>query len=269
MAGHSKWNNIKHRKEAADARRGKMFSKLAKLIMVAARSGGGNPDENLSLRYAIERARAESMPKDSIERAIKKGTGELEAEDVAELTYEGIAPGGVSLVIETVTDNRNRTGGEIRNLLEKRGGSLGKTNSVLWMFDRRGVVGISASDATEEELYDVGIEAGAENIEDEDGTFLVYARLEDFDTVRSTLRDHLLQKRSKPDRKWGKAEDDRPVFTRSEVVFLPQNPVSLEAGKTKQILDLIGELEDHDDVQTVFSNLEISDELLEQLAAES
>lgn len=269
MAGHSKWNNIKHRKGAADARRGKMFSKLAKLIMVAAKSGGGNPDENLSLRYAIERARAESMPKDSIERAVKKGTGELESEEVVELTYEGIAPGGVSLIIEAVTDNRNRTGGEVRNLLEKRGGSLGKTNSVLWMFNRRGVLGVSSEDATEEELFEIAIEAGAENIEEEEGVFLVYAKVEDFDSVRSTLRDHLLAKRNKLEKKWGEAEDDRPVFTRSELVYLPQNPVSLESGKTRQLLDLIGDIEDHDDVQTVFSNLDISDELLEQLAAES
>ncbi len=268
MAGHSKWNNIKHRKGAADARRGKIFSKLAKLIMVAAKSGGGNPDENLSLRYAIERARAESMPKDSIERAVKKGTGELEAEDVVELTYEGIAPGGVSLIIEAVTDNRNRTGGEIRNLLEKRGGSLGKTNSVLWMFNRRGVLGVRGEDATEEELFEVAIEAGAENIEEEDGTFLVYTRVEDFDSVRSILQDYVLKKRSKPDKKWGEAEDERPVFTRSEIVFLPQNPVSLEPAKTRQLLDLIGDIEDHDDVQIVFSNLDISDAILEELAAE-
>ncbi len=269
MAGHSKWNNIKHRKEAADARRGKVFSKMAKLIMVAAKSGGGNPDENLNLRYAIERARAESMPEDSIERAVKKGTGELEAAEVTELTYEGIAPAGVSLIIETVTDNRNRTGGEVRNLLEKRGGSLGKTNSVLWMFNRRGVLGISSEDATEEELFEIGIEAGAENIEEEDGTYLVYAKVEDFDSVRSALRDHLLEKRNKPDKKWGEAEDDRPIFTQNELVFLPQNPVSLDAGKTRQLLDLIGELEDHEDVQTVFSNLEVPDEILEELTADS
>lgn len=268
MAGHSKWNNIKHRKEAADQRRGKLFSKLAKLIMVAAKTGGGNPEENLSLRYAIDRARAESMPKDSIERAVKKGTGELEADDVSELTYEGIAPGGVSLIIEAVTDNRNRTGGEVRNLLEKRGASLGKTNSVQWMFNRRGVVGVPSSDASEEELFEVAIDAGAENIEEEDGVFLVYARVEDFDRVRSTLREYLLEKRKRPDRKWGEAEDDRPVFTCSELVYVPQNPVSLESDKTRQALDLIGDLEDHDDVQTVFSNLEISDELLAELAAD-
>ena len=267
MAGHSKWNNIKHRKGAADARRGKLFSKLAKLVMVAAKSGGGNPDENLALRYAIDRARAESMPKDSIERAIKKGIGELEAEDVSELTYEGIAPGGISLIIEAVTDNRNRTAGEIRNLLEKRGGSLGKTNSVQWMFERRGVLGVSSCDASEDDLFEVGIEAGAENIEEEDGTFYVYAKLEDFDTVRSALREYLLAKRNKPEKKWGETEDDRPVFTRSELVFLPQNRITLDPEKTKRLLELIGDLEDHDDVQTVFSNLEISDELLEELSA--
>ena len=269
MAGHSKWNNIKHRKEAADSRRGRVFSKLAKLIMVSAKSGGANPEENLSLRYAIERARAESMPKESIERAVKKGTGELKTAEVVELIYEGIAAGGISLIIEAVTDNRNRTGGEIRNLLEKRGGTLGKSNSVQWMFERRGVLGVTSGEVSEEEIFEVAIEAGAENIEEEEGTFYVYTKLEDFDTVRSALQELVRKKRQNPEKKWGEAQDDRPVFTRSELVFLPQNPVTLDASKTKQLLDLIGELEDHDDVQTVFSNLEIPDELLEQLAAES
>ncbi len=268
MAGHSKWNNIKHRKEAADNKRGKVFSKMAKLIMVAARAGGGNPNENLPLRYAIERARAESMPKDSIERAIKKGTGELEADEVVELTYEGICPGGVSVIVEALTDNRNRTGGEVRNLLEKRGGSLGKSNSVLWKFDRRGVLGVRAEEAGEEELFDVGIEAGAENIEEEDGVFYVYSKTDDFESVRGALQDLLEKKRERPDKKWGEAADDRPLFTKSEFAYLPQNPIALDAAKAKQVLDLIGELEDHDDVQNVYSDLDLTDEVLAALSAE-
>lgn len=276
MAGHSKWNNIKHRKGAADAKRGKVFSKLAKLIMIAARSGGANPSENLRLRYAIDRARAESMPKDSIDRAIKKGSGELEAEEVAELTYEGILTGGLSVIIEAMTDNRNRTGGEIRNLLEKRGGSLSKANSVLWKFDRRGILGVDAGEATEDELFDVAIEAGADNIEaetevdsngDEKDVFHVFCRIEDFDTVRAKLQEHLLQKRGDGEKKWGEADDERPLFTRSEFVYLPQNPVALEKETTKKALDLIADLEDHDDVQNVFSDIEISDDLLNELAA--
>ncbi len=270
MAGHSKWNNIKHRKGAADAKRGKIFSKLAKLIMVAARSGGGNPAENLRLRYAIDRARAESMPKDSIERAIKKGTGESASDDVVELTYEGISPGGISLIVEALTENRNRTGGEVRNLLERRGGSLGKTNSVLWKFDRRGVFGVAADDASEEELFEVGIDAGAESIEPSEGEvpgFDVYCKAEDFEAVRAGLQEFLAQKRSVPEKKWGAADDERPIFTRSEFLYVPQNPVPLDASKARQVLDLISELEDHDDVQNVYSDIDLSEDVLNELAS--
>jgi len=272
MAGHSKWNNIKHRKGAADARRGKIFSKMAKLITVAARSGG-NPSENLRLRYAMDRARAESMPKDSIDRAIKKGTGELEADDVVELTYEGILPGGVAVIVEALTDNRNRTGGEIRNLLEKRGGSLGKSNSVMWKFDHLGLLGVAQEDTAEEELFDVAIDAGAENIEaetvfddegNEKGVFSVYCKVDTFDSLRSTLQKYVESKRTKPEKKWGEAEDGRPVFTRSELVYVPQATVNVEAGKAKQLLDLLSDLEDHEDVQNVYSDVDVPDDVLDQ-----
>jgi YebC/PmpR family DNA-binding regulatory protein len=267
MAGHSHWKSIKHKKGAADARRGKIFSKLAKYITVAARSGGGNPADNLRLRYAMDKARSESMPKDSIERAVKKGTGELQGAELVELVYEGIGPGGVSLVLEVLTDNRTRTGGEIRNLLEKGGGSLAKANSVLWKFDRKGVIGISTADASEEELFDVAIEAGAENIEQEEGTHLVYAKIEQFDAVRAALQSFLEKKRRKPDKKWGEAEDERPYFTRSEVVYLPQTTLPLDADKARQVLALIGELEDHEDVQNVHGDFDIAEEIIEQLSA--
>ena len=163
MAGHSHWKSIKHKKGAADAKRGKVFSKLAKLITVAARHGGGNPADNLRLRYAIDKARAESMPKDSVERAVKKGTGELQGAELVELTYEGIGPGGISLIVEVLTDNRNRTGGEIRNILERRGGALGKANSVLWKFDRKGILEVSSAltpRARDVFLYEITVERG-------------------------------------------------------------------------------------------------------------
>lgn len=271
MAGHSKWANIKHRKGAADARRSKLFSKLAKYIMVAARNGGGNPAENLRLRYAIDRARAESMPKDSIERAIKKGVGDLQGgEELVELTYEGIGPGGISVIVEVLTDNRNRTGGEIRNILERRGGSLGKTNSVLWKFDRRGLLGISKEDATEEEVFETAIEAGAENIEEEGDQFLVQVTIDELEAVRQSLTDLVRRKRGAgEERKWGEAEDDRPHFTRNDLVYLPQANVAIsDPDRARQVLDLMNELEEHEDVQHVHSDFDIPEELLANAAAE-
>ncbi len=265
MAGHSHWKSIKNKKGAVDAKRGKIFSKLAKLITVAARHGGGNPADNLRLRYAMDRARAESMPKDSIERAVKKGTGELQGEELVELIYEGIGPGGVSLVIEALTGNRNKTGGEIRNLLEKRGGALGKTNSVLWKFDRRGILGISLEDATEEEVFEAAIEAGADNVETEEGGIVVYTKVDDFEALRSTLQTFLEKKRQRPEKKWGESEDERPLFTRNEVIYIPQSPIPLDGERAKQILSILNELEDHEDVQNVFSDFDIPAEVLEQI----
>ncbi|MEM7236098.1 MAG: YebC/PmpR family DNA-binding transcriptional regulator [Planctomycetota bacterium] len=266
MAGHSKWANIKHRKGAADAKRSKVFSKLAKYIMVAARNGGGNPAENLRLRYAIDRAKAESMPKDSIERAVKKGSGELQGDDLSELTYEGIGPAGISVVIEVLTDNRNRTGGEIRHLLEKRGGSLGKANSVAWKFDRRGVFLVLKDDADEEELFEAAIEAGAENVEEEETGFTVLAELDNMEGVREALQKLIESKRGVgEEKKWGEAEDDRPIFGRSEIAYLPQNEIPVaDLDKAKQILNLMGDLEDHEDVQNVFSDFDIPDDVLAQ-----
>lgn len=268
MAGHSHWKSIKHKKGAADAKRGKVFSKLAKLITVAARCGGGNPADNLNLRYALDKARAESMPKDSIERAVKKGTGELVGEELSELVYEGIGPGGIALVIEVLSGNRNKTGGELRNLLDKRGGSLGKSNSVLWKFDRKGVLAVSTEDATEEELFEVGIDAGADNLEVEDGVIHVYSSVEDFEAVRKALEAVLQKKREKPEKKWGETADERPVFVRSEIVYLPQSPLTLDGDKARQALALLNDIEDHEDVQNVFSDFDIPADTLEQILAE-
>ncbi len=270
MAGHSKWANIKHRKGAQDKKRSKIFSKMSKYIMVAARNGGGNPAENLKLRYAIEKARAESMPKDSIERAIKKGCGELQGEDLAEITYEGMGPEGVAVIIEVLTDNRNRTGGEMRNMLEKRGGSLGKSNSALWKFDRRGVLGISKEDVEEEEIFEQAIEAGADNVEDGGETFDVYTLAEEFDKVRSALQSYLEEKRGiGGEKKWGEAEDDRPIFTRSDLVYIPQNPLVVsDKDKAQTVLGFLEDLEEHEDVQVVHSDLDVPEEVFAALNSE-
>ena len=264
MAGHSHWKSIKHKKGAADAKRGKVFSKMAKFIMLAARQGGGDPRDNLRLRYAIDRARAESMPKDSIERAVKKGTGELQGEDLSELVYEGIGPEGVSFVIEAVTDNRNRTGGEMRNLLEKRGGSLGKSNSVLWKFERKGLLGVADDRCSEEELFETAIEAGAEDLLHEEGTFTVSAKVDDFESVRQAVQK-LLEGKLGGEKKWGEEEDERPLFVRSEFVYVPENSISIGPNNAKQVLNLFGDLEDHDDVQQVYSDFDIAAEVIEQI----
>jgi YebC/PmpR family DNA-binding regulatory protein len=264
MAGHSHWKSIKNKKSAVDAKRGKIFSKMAKLITVAARHGGGNPADNLKLRYALDRARAESMPKDSIERAVKKGTGELGGEELAELVYEGIGPGGISLIIETLTGNRNKTGGEIRNILEKRGGSLGKSNSVLWKFDRKGMLGVSKVDATEEEVFEAATEAGAEDVASDAEGFTVSTPVDTFESVRAALQLLIDTKRKKPEKKWGDVEDERPIFTRNELVYVPQSMIALEGDRARTALDLANELEDHEDVQSVSSDFDVPAEILEQ-----
>ena len=208
------------------------------------------------------------MPKDSVERAVKKGTGELQGMELVELTYEGIGPGGISLIVEVLTDNRNRTGGEIRNILERRGGSLGKANSVLWKFDRKGILGISSMDVSEEEIFEAGIEAGADNIEAVEGGFDVSTRVEDFEQVRAALEAHLQKKRAKPEKKWGETQDERPFFNRNEIVYLPQTPILLEGERARQVFQLVNDLEDHEDVQSVFSDSDIPEEILEGMAAE-
>jgi YebC/PmpR family DNA-binding regulatory protein len=263
MAGHSHWKSIKRKKEASDAKRGKVFSKLAKYITVAARQGGGNPADNLRLRYAIDRARAESMPKDSIERAIKKGTGALQGEDLAELVFEGIGPGGCAFVVEALTDNRNRTSSEVRYILEKRGGALGKSNSVLWKFLRKGLLELSSAETTEEEIFELAIESGADNIETLENSIVVTTNVENFEAVRSALHSFVNGKRGKGEKKWGETEDDTPVFSRSEFVYEPQSTVRVDGEKAKQLLTLIDDLEEHEDVQGVFGDFEIPDEYLQ------
>jgi YebC/PmpR family DNA-binding regulatory protein len=250
MAGHSAWSNIKHRKGRQDAARGKLWSKLSKTIIVAARMGGGDPDANLRLRYAINDAKAVSMPKDNIERAIKKGTGELEGGDIEETLYEGYGPGGVAVMCEIATDNRNRTAPEIRKIFDSHGGKLGATNCVAWMFERKGVFTITAAKTSEEQLMEVTLEAGADDIRREGDTFQVTCPPESFTTVQEALQAAGIE----PDSK--------------ELARIPANTVEVTDVETaKSVLKLVEALDDHDDVQSVSSNFNIPDEAMAAISA--
>ena len=257
MAGHSHWSSIKHKKGAADAKRGKLFSKLAKHIMVAARNGGGNPADNLPLRYAIEKARAEFMPKDSILRAVKKGTGELEGGSLEELSYEGIGPGGISFILEILTDNRNRTASEVRNLIEKRGGNLGKSGSVTWKFDRRGILEISTEAISEDELFEVVTEAGAEDLVAEDDFFQITTTVENLEAVRGAIQDAVDAKNPKEEKAWGESDDEAPLFSRHEIAWIPQTLLPLEGKDAEPAVGFLNVLEEHDDVQNLWCDLEV------------
>lgn len=250
MAGHSAWSNIKHRKGRQDAARGKLWSKLSKTIIVAARMGGGDPDANLRLRYAINDAKAVSMPKDNIERAIKKGTGELAGGDIEEALYEGYGPGGVAVLCEIATDNRNRTAPEIRKIFDTYGGKLGATNCVAWMFERKGVFTIAANKTSEEQLMEVTLEAGAEDIRQEGDNFVVTCPPDSFTTVQEALTAAGIE----PDAK--------------EIARIPSNTVDVtDIEVAKSVLKLMEALDEHDDVQSVSSNFNIPDEAMAVIAA--
>jgi len=249
MAGHSHWAGIKHKKAATDKKRGKVFSKIANLIISAARNGGGDPETNLALRYAIEKGRAANMPRDTIARAIKKGTGELAGEEIHELTYEAYAPGGVALLIHTITDNVNRTGADVKSMLEKRGGTLGKQGSVSWNFERKALFTVATSAIGEEELFDLALEAGAEDVADEGEFFCITAPPESFATLAAALE----AKELKPDT--------------SELTDLPKSRVMLDADAARKVLALIELLEDHEDVQTAITNADLPEEVLAELGS--
>lgn len=249
MSGHSKWANIKHKKGAADAKRGKVFNKLIKEITVAARMGGGDPGGNPRLRSAIAAARAENMPKDNMERAIKKGTGELEGAVYEEITYEGYGPGGVAVLVECMTDNRNRTVAEVRSFFSKSGGNLGETGCVSWMFDKKGSLLVDKSIVDEEKLMDMAIEAGAEDVAEEDEDFQVITAPEDFPDVREAL------------------EKGGVSFIEASVSMIPKNVIEVADEKTAgQLLKLLENLEDNDDVQKVHANFDIPDEIMDALS---
>ncbi len=249
MSGHSKWSTIKRKKGAADAKRGRAFTKLIKEITVASRMGGGDPDGNPRLRSAIAAAKSENMPKDNIERAIKKGTGELEGAVYEEITYEGYGPGGIAVLVDCMTDNRNRTVADIRHYFSKSGGNLGESGCVSWMFDKKGSLLVDKATISEEKLMDVALEAGAEDMVEEENEFQVLTAPEDFDAVREAL------------------EAAGVLFIEAAVLMIPKNTVEVIDEKTaKQILRLLEKLEDHDDVQSVSANFDIPDELMEAVS---
>lgn len=241
MAGHSKWANIKHRKGAQDAKRGKIFTKLIREITVSAKTGGGDIDANARLRAAVDKAKVENMPKDTIERAIKKGTGELESVNYEEGTFEGYGPGGVAVIVEFMTDNRTRTVADVRHIFAKHNGSLGVTGSVSFLFDRKGLISFAPGQDFER-IFEVALEAGAEDVKDEGDAYEVLTDPSDFPTVRDALAAKGL--------KWDNAE----------VTMIPQTMVRLEGKNAEQMLKMMDKLEDYDDVQNVYANFDISDE---------
>ena len=250
MAGHSKWANIKHRKGAVDAKRGKVFTKLIKEITVAARLGGGDPAANPRLRSAIASAKSVNMPKDNVERGIKKGTGELEGVNYEEILYEGYGPGGVAVLVECMTDNRNRTVAEIRSFFSKAGGNMGESGCVAWMFDKKGSILVDKENVEEEKLMDLAIEAGAEDVVDDGNVFQVMTAPEDFDAVRESL------------------EGEEVAFIEASVSMIPKNEIEVPDEKTAtQLMRLLDNLEDcDDDVQNVHANFDISDEIMEVIS---
>jgi YebC/PmpR family DNA-binding regulatory protein len=251
MAGHSPWANIKHRKAAVDAKRGKLWTKLSKAIIVAAKMGGGDPETNLRLRYAINDAKAVSMPKDNIERAIKRGTGEIAGGEVEEVLYEGYGPGGVAILCEIMTDNRNRTAPEIRKVFDSHDGKLGGTNCVAWMFERKGLILIGSSKVDEEKLMEIVLEAGADDLKREGDTFQVTCPPETFNAVTDALAKANIETESK------------------QLTRVPSNTVEISDVETaKTVLALMDALDDHDDVQSVAANFTIPDEALAALGAE-
>lgn len=248
MAGHSKWHNIRLRKEKQDATRGKIFTKLTREIIVAARVGGGNPEANPRLREAIEKAREASMPVENIRRAIQKGTGELEGAHYEEVTYEGYGPGGVAILVRAMTDNRNRTVADIRHIFSRYGGSLGESGCVAWLFDPKGIIEVPKEAADEDTVMMAALDAGAEDVRiDEDG-YEVITSPEDLHKVRQVF------------------EQQGIPFTMAEITMLPKSTVHLEGKEAEQMLRLMEGLEDHEDVQQVYANFDIPAEVLQQAA---
>ncbi|WP_298436650.1 YebC/PmpR family DNA-binding transcriptional regulator [Geobacter sp.] len=246
MSGHNKWSTIKHKKGAADAKRGKIFTKLIKEITVAAKLGGGDPNGNPRLRTAVDKAKAENMPKDNIERAIKKGTGELEGVNYEEIVYEGYGPGGVAVLVECMTDNRNRTVGEVRSTFTKCNGNMGETGCVSWMFDKKGLI-VFAKSVDFEKLFETALEAGAEDVTDEEEQYEVLTDPSSFIEVRTAL------------------EKAGFKYESAEITMIPQTMVKLDGKNAENMLKLMDRMEDNDDVQNVYANFDISVEEMEKL----
>jgi len=249
MSGHSHWATIKHKKGAIDAKRGKLFSKLSRAIIIAARHGGGDPEMNLKLRYAIDKARQVSMPKDNIERAVKRGTGEMEG-SLEEITYEGFGPGGVAILVDVLTDNRNRTTSEIRKIFERTGGKMGAAGTVGYLFERKGLFSVDAATTDEDTLMGIAVDAGADDLKHSGSTFDITCDPTVFNQVQEALKKNNLT----------------PVV--AELTQLPKAPVDVDAESGKKVLRLMEALDDNDDVQNVYSNVNISEAMVAEVGKE-
>ena len=244
MSGHSKWSTIKHKKGAADAKRGKTFTKVIKEITVAARIGGSDVDGNPRLRLAVQKAKEVNMPQENVTRAIKKGTGELEGIQYEETSYEGYGPGGVAIFMEVMTDNKNRTVGELRATLGKNGGNMGENGCVAWIFEQKGIITVKTSEKDEDELLELVINASGDNMQTIDDCYEITTSVESFESVRKAIEDANINTQS------------------AELTRIPQNTVNVEEKNCKSLLRLMDMLEDHDDIQKVYSNFDITDELM-------
>jgi len=249
MSGHSKWSTIKRKKGAADAKRGKIFTKIIKEVIIAARSGGGDINSNPRLRTAVLAAKAENMPRDNIDRAIKKGTGELEGVNYEEFIYEGYGPGGVAMLLEVLTDNKNRTVAEVRHIFSKQNGNLGEAGCVSWMFEKKGLISVDKAGADEDRLIEVALDAGALDVKDTGKEFDVTTPPDTFEVVKKKL------------------ETTGFKSTYGEVTMVPQTTVRLSGKEAEQMLKLMEGLEDSDDIQKVYANFDIADEEMERLSA--
>lgn len=243
MAGHSKWANIKHKKGREDAKRGKIFTKIIKEVTVAARMGGGDPSSNPRLRSAIAAAKNENMPKDTLERAIKRGTGELEGVNYEEIVYEGYGPGGAAVIVESLTDNKNRAIADIRHIFSKCGGNIGANGCVSWMFDKKGIIVVNKTDVDEDLLMETAIDAGAEDVRDEEESFEVIIEPADFDAVKEAIDTAAIP------------------YVMAEVSLIPQNNTKLEGKDAEKMVKLMDMLDDCDDVQNVHTNADIPDDI--------
>jgi len=246
MSGHSKWHTIKHKKGALDAKRGKIFTKMIKEITVAARTGGsGDVDSNARLRKAVTDAKAQNMPNDTIDRAIKRGMGELDGASYDEVTYEGYGPNGVAIMVDAMTDNRNRTVAEIRHIFSKNGGNMGESGSVAWMFDKKGYIVVDKAAKSEEELFEIAIEAGADDMQDDGEVFEIFTTPDNFETVNEAIKKAGIEPQA------------------SEISMIPQNYIHLEGGDAKTMMKLYDALDDNDDVQKVYANFDIDESEME------
>ena len=248
MSGHSHWAGIRYKKAAADAKRGKTWSKIARVIIVAAKSGGGDPAQNLPLRYAIDKAKAANMPKDTIAKAIKKGTGEIGAVNFEEVLYEGYAPGGVAVMVEALTDNRNRTAPAIKRLFERHGGSMGTSGCVNWMFRKKGLITVSTAETNEDGLMEIALADGADDMQTTGDVFEITCEPAAYEKLKDALKD-------------------KEIATQvAEISMVPQNTVPVnEVGTARKVISLMEAFEDHDDVQNVYANFDIPDEIMNKL----